>query len=152
MKERIFSLARIAVGAVFVVSGFMKLMEPYQNFLAVIYSYKMVAGEPAKLLAILLPWVEFLGGVFLVAGLWTRAAVGALWALNHLFLAAIISAVLRKLPIHECGCFGNSSVSLPLGKVLVLDIGLWFVFALLFFRSEDILFLSLDRRLKSLDK
>ena len=72
MKPKIFFTLRVAVAAVFIASGFMKLVEPYQNFLAVIYSYKILTGASAKWLALTMPWAELIFGVFLLFGLWTR--------------------------------------------------------------------------------
>jgi hypothetical protein len=53
----------------------------------------------------------------------------------------------RRLPVTDCGCFGNSAASLPLSKVLWLDILLWAGLALLYFFPSLSSSFSLDRRL-----
>ena len=143
MKQKLFFLLRVSLALVFIVSGAMKLMEPYQNFLAVVYKYKILSGWTAKAFAGAIPWVELILGVFLLKGLWTRFSLSVLWLLNCSFIAVLGSALWRKLPITECGCFGDKA-SLPLDKVLILDIGLWFVFAALFFFLKHAKWLSID--------
>lgn len=145
MKKKALFLLRVTVGILFIVSGFTKLMEPYQNFLAVVYQYKVLTGVSAQVFAVAVPWSEFVLGVFLVGGLWIRPAAAVLWLLNSAFLVAIVSALFRRLPIHDCGCFIGSSVSLSLKKVLFLDIGLWAAFLVLFFFAKNADFASLDR-------
>lgn len=123
---------RAGVGLLFVVSGYMKLIEPYQNFLAVIYDYQFVTGWAARGMAMAVPWAELVFGVFLLAGLWVRLSAGALWILNTAFIGVIGSALIRKLPVKDCGCFGHSAVSLSLEKALALDGALWLIFLFLF--------------------
>lgn len=142
-KCKLFFSVRVVLAVIFIVSGYLKLMEPYQNFLAAVYAYKILPAAAAKAFAIGMPWVELIFGVYLLAGLWTRFSLEVLWFLNSLFIAAVASALFRKLPISECGCFGGAA-SFPLDKILWLDGALWTVFALLFFFSEDAKWLSLD--------
>ncbi len=138
-------LLRVAAGALFIASGFTKLIEPYQNFLAVIHSYKIVSGEAAKAAAIGLPWVELILGAFLLKGLWTRLSAGALWLMNTAFFAVVASAIIRKLPIEDCGCFGESPVTLTLKQVLAMDAVLWVILGILFLRAADASACSIDR-------
>lgn len=143
MKRWIFLVLRVLIACVFIASGFMKLMEPSQNFLAVVHEYKILFGWPAKAFAVSMPWIELVFGVFLLKGLWTRFSLAVLWLLNSAFIVALGSALWRKLPITECGCFGGEK-SLPLDKILMIDGALWLVFALLFIFSKHTRWLSLD--------
>jgi uncharacterized membrane protein YphA (DoxX/SURF4 family) len=138
-------ILRIASGALFIVSGFAKLIEPYQNFLAVIHSYRVVSGEPARAAAIALPWAELIFGVFLLKGLWVRFSAFALWSLNSVFFAVVASALWRKLPIENCGCFGESRAPLTLSQVLVMDAALWVILGILCVRAADASLWSIDR-------
>jgi uncharacterized membrane protein YphA (DoxX/SURF4 family) len=122
----------------------MKLMEPYQNFLAVIYGYKILAGPAAKFTAMVLPWAELIFGIFLLKGLWTRFSAGVLWLLNTVFIAVVSQALIRKLPITDCGCFGDTALSMSLDKLLWLDLGLWVIFAVLFIRAKDASWCGID--------
>ena len=127
MRIRFFIFLRIVTGLVFVVSGFIKLMQPYQNFLVTIQSYEILSGTAAVMLAKTMPWAEFIVGVFLILGLWSRISILVLWVFNTVFIGVISSALIRRLPIQECGCFGDS-FSLQPQQVLWLDIALWVVF------------------------
>ena len=127
MPSKAFGFLRMLIGALFVVSGFMKLMQPYQNFLLAVNGYQILSGPAAEIFARSMPWAEFLFGVFLTLGLWSKACLFVLWALNTLFIGVVTQAMIRRLPIHDCGCFGES-FSLPLYQILLLDLGLWLVF------------------------
>ena len=122
---------RVALGSVFIVSGFEKLMSPAQNFAAVIEKFEIIQGPTASALAFTMPWAELLGGILFVLGLWTTASLSALWLMNTLFLGVLASALARKLPLDQCGCFGKQ-VSIPLPVMLALDAALWALFLLSF--------------------
>jgi putative oxidoreductase len=122
---------RLVLGAVFAISGFQKLSTPWQNFAAVIEQYELLKGPAAAMAAQTLPWVEFLSGVFFLLGLLRRVSFPALWAMNTLFVGVLASALLRKLPIDSCGCFGQS-LSLPLPAMLALDVFFWALFLVYF--------------------
>ena len=118
---------RVVVGALFILSGFLKLVQPYQNFLYVIQSYQVLPAPLDVIMARTFPWVEYLAGVYVLLGLWTRPAMAVLWVLNTAFIGALWSALLRGLPIDECGCFGEM-FSLPPQAMLALDLVLWGLF------------------------
>lgn len=136
---------RILLGALFLWSGFLKLIEPWQNFQVVIEAYRMIEGDPVRLAARVIPWIESIGGLFLVFGLYTRAAAAALWVLNTLFVSALAQALVRKLPIRDCGCFGDS-FSLPLPVMLGVDAALWFGFGSLILWDAQASKFSLDAK------
>jgi hypothetical protein len=148
IKTSLFLSLRVLLGAVFLVSGAEKLMSPYQNFSAVIEKYGILHGDSAVFLSQGLPWVELLAGVFFVLGLWERASLWTLWVLNTGLIGMVSQALLRKLPVDECGCFGEV-VSLSLPQILVLDIVLWGSFFIYWFFSSRVLLPGLDRKFKS---
>lgn len=140
-KGRVAFPLRVAIGSLFAVSGFLKLIAPEEAFRAAVESYKILSGAPAGAAAIGIPWGELLGGVFLAIGLWSRASLAVLWALNSVFLAAVVSAIARGLSLKDCGCFGpaESGFSLTPLQVLSLDAVLWLAFAWLFFGAASAL-------------
>ncbi len=105
----------------FAVSGFEKLIGPYQNFAYVIEQYQMIGGGRAALLAQTLPWLELVAGVFFMLGLWTRVSGKAILAMFGIFLVAVGQALVRRLPMDECGCFGEL-ISIPLPGVFAMDL------------------------------
>lgn len=135
---------RILIGGLFVVSGFEKLVSPYQNFLYVVQSYRVFPPFLEELVARFLPWGEFLLGIFVVLGLWLTVTLRALWVLVTVFLLVVGQAIIRKLELTECGCFG-SLVSFPLHAVAILDGLLWVGIGFLNFTSKRTSDFSLDR-------
>lgn len=116
----IFVILRIIIGTVFFLSGVEKLSSPYQNFLYIIEHYDVIPQPLDKWTAMLLPWGELILGSFTILGLWTKAALRANMVLFGLFVGIIGQALLRKLPLGECGCFGEW-ISIPPSRMIILD-------------------------------
>jgi len=136
-------------GMFFAYSGYVKLLEPSSNFTAAILGYHLVDVRTASLLASTLPWAELVAGVFFVAGLWTWIAMAVLWILNIVFLGAVSSALIRHIPLQDCGCFGEGSHALPLGATLGIDAGLFLLFLVVLLNRKEARALSLDRKLEA---
>jgi uncharacterized membrane protein YphA (DoxX/SURF4 family) len=144
MRNLLLLSLRVLLGAVFLVSGFQKLTAPYQNFAAVIEKFEVLRGPSVVLAAQTLPWAEFILGVFLILGLWERLSLVALWVMNTVFIAILAAALARKLPIQNCGCFGEA-ISLSLPQILWIDISLWILFLVYFSSSQNMNLPGLDR-------
>jgi uncharacterized membrane protein YphA (DoxX/SURF4 family) len=104
--------ARLAVGAVFVLAGTTKLVNP-GSFSATLLAYDVLPVDLLRPVALALPWVEVVVGLYLLAGLFTRVAAGAAIALLVVFMVAITQALLRGLSLEDCGCFGDITSALP---------------------------------------
>lgn len=128
-----YSLLRILLGAFFIVSGFEKIISPYQNFLYVVQSYEIFGSPLDVFVARIVPWVELFTGVFLLLGLWTRFALRAMLLLLAGFITIVGQALIRHLPIQECGCFGEL-ISLPLQVVILFDSAL-FLFGIIMYHE-----------------
>ena len=126
-------LLRLLVGGAFVVAGALKVADPAKFALDVSH-YRLVPYELINLVAILLPWIEITSGLFVLAGIWLRAAALVITSLTVMFLVLIVSALARGLNI-ECGCFGTVGGK-HIGLVnLVIDSALLVLSALLVKRS-----------------
>jgi uncharacterized membrane protein YphA (DoxX/SURF4 family) len=144
VKRVFYVFLRFFIGALFMVSGFSKLMAPYQDFLASIYGYRIVMGPLALWIALALPWAELIVGLYAVLGLWTRPALLVLWGMNFVFLAGLASVVLRGLPLESCGCFGEGGpVHLKPSEMIHLDLALTLIFVLLW-RARETSAFSID--------
>ena len=99
------ALARLALAAVWLYSGWQKLSEPTATRLAV-RSYELFSDNTADLIAIVLPIGELILGVFLLVGLFLRFSAFISQVLLLLFIVGIGSAWVRGLSI-DCGCFGG---------------------------------------------
>ena len=106
-------MARIVLGGVFIYASLDKIRHP-ELFAEAVYNYQLSPGVAVNLVAIWLPWLEFLCGVLLVLGLWVGGSILILSGLLLVFLSAIGINLARGLDIH-CGCFttqGSHSMSI----------------------------------------
>ena len=126
-------ILRLLVGGAFVVAGALKVADP-AKFALDVSNYRLVPYELINLVAILLPWIEITAGLFVLAGIWLRAAALVITSLTVMFLVLIVSALARGLNI-ECGCCGTVGGK-HIGLVnLVIDSALLALSALLVKRS-----------------
>jgi len=100
-------LLRIVIGGIFIFSGLGKLLSPYQNFLYVIQSYQLLPSWGEVLVAQIFPWIELLVGAFVLLGLWTPWALRGGLVLFSTFVVVVGQALIRGLPLEDCGCFGG---------------------------------------------
>lgn len=111
---------RILTGLLFVVSGAEKLIWPYQNFLYVLQGYELLPAGLDGIVARVFPWIEFLTGLLLILGLWVPQMLKVALGMFTVFILIITQALLRHLPIDECGCFGQL-ITLKPQQTLVMD-------------------------------
>jgi len=139
-------LIRIMIGMVYVISGAEKLLQPYGNFLYVVQEYDIVPSVTVEyVVAWLFPWLELFLGGFLLLGLWTRESLMSVGLFSAAFIIAVGQAIIRKLPLAECGCFGDL-VGIPLTATLMIDILiLSLVILLLRFCDQGTLLWAIDR-------
>ena len=115
-------LMRIMIGMVYIISGAEKLLQPHENFLYIIQEYDIIPSVTvAYAVAWLFPWLELFLGGFLLLGLWTRESLTSVGLFSAVFIVVVGQAIIRKLPLAECGCFGDL-VGIPLEVTLVIDI------------------------------
>lgn len=112
-------LGRLLIGGIFIYSGFQKASAPAAEFAAVVEAYAILLPDWTLPFAHILPWIELIFGVFLIAGYGTRWSARVLAGLLWLFIIALVSAILRKIPIEDCGCYGSSIHLSPRMAVLV---------------------------------
>jgi uncharacterized membrane protein YphA (DoxX/SURF4 family) len=135
---------RILIGLLLIVSGGEKLLNHYQNFLYVIQSYEIFPTTIENLAAYIVPWIELLTGIFLLLGLWLSWTLKSTLLLFAGFILIVSQAIIRQLPISECGCFG-SLISLPLWGVLTFDSVVFLLTLLLIVKIDLASRFSLDR-------
>ncbi len=99
-------LARLVVGGIFVMYAADKIAAP-SDFAMSIERYELLPLALVNLMAIVLPWIELVVGLFLLAGVRLRASATVAAALLVVFIGAIASAMARGLEIN-CGCSAHS--------------------------------------------
>ena len=142
-------VARLILGGVLFLAGYLKVDEPDKSQMAV-RAYEMLPISIANLLGLVLPFVEVAIGALLILGSLTRfmAALGGFTMV--IFIIAIAQAWARGLNI-DCGCFGGGGTVAP-GETKYLqemlrDLGLVFL-ALYLIRYPSTKF-SLDKNQNS---
>ena len=138
-------IIRVALGAVFIYSGWEKLMAPFENFEAVIEGYQFLKPPFIFLVAVSFPWLELIFGAFLALGFLIRTSALALSFLLITFLVLLCRSFWLHLPVSECGCFG-SGLSLAPWQAIILDIGLLSMAVLTIWLKPYLL--SLDQKLR----
>lgn len=142
-KNNVFVAFRVLIGLVFIISGIEKIISPYQNFLYVIESYEVIPAFLELFVAHIFPWIELILGIFVVLGLWTKQALVGIICLLVIFIGVVSQAIIRNLPITECGCFGELLV-LPLPVVVGFDSTMFVAVVWLFKNISKTSHLSLD--------
>jgi uncharacterized membrane protein YphA (DoxX/SURF4 family) len=98
-------VARLVVGAVWIVAGVLKLPDPAGSVRAV-RAYQLLPEAVVPTVGYVLPIVEVVVGALLVLGLLTRGSAVVSLVLFAAFIFGISWAWSQGLQI-ECGCFGG---------------------------------------------
>lgn len=147
MTRFIHFIIRVFVGVVFAYAGFAKLTEPVQNFEYIINSYGVLPAALTPFIARVLPWVEWIFGMYMILGYLPRVTCAVLGACSAVFVGVILlSGVLWKGP-STCGCFGEGGPQLLVQQIFLIDIGnLLFAIRLALLKEQPF---SLDSALKT---
>ena len=124
-------IVRLAVGITFIYASYYKILEP-GGFAKSIWYYHLVPGGLINLLAIILPWIELVCGIGLIAGVFYRGSVFLTSLMTMVFILALASAIARGIDL-DCGCFkAAQSSSSSTWRALWFDIGLLVLLAQLY--------------------
>ena len=96
-------MIRLVLGGVFLYAGFVKIADP-PAFAGDIAVYRVLPYFGNYLTAAILPWLEALCGLLLIVGFRTMGAAAVILVLTSIFMAALVSTIVRGLDI-DCGCF-----------------------------------------------
>lgn len=107
-------LLRIIVGATFIFSGFVKVIDPWGFVFKIneylnVWSVDWVWREVVICVAVALSALEFILGVILLTGCMRRSVCLAL-ALFMTFMLPLSAYVAIASPVADCGCFGEAYV------------------------------------------
>lgn len=104
LPARWLTLLRWLLGALMLWAAVSKLAQPTE-FLGSIYAYDLPLPRSwLQLVAVVLPWLELLCGLLLMANVWSETALATIIALLAVFVLATGQAWSRGLDI-SCGCF-----------------------------------------------
>lgn len=108
-------MARLLLGGVLLWSSIPKLQNPY-DFLSSVYDYELVGSQVGLALAVILPWLELILGICLIAGVLELGAFTLSTCLFLVFALARASVVMRGVKI-PCGCAAKTSVVMTAGDL-----------------------------------
>ena len=122
-KHWIWIFLRILTGVIFAYAGFSKLIEPYENFRGMINHYEIFPYAWSTPIALILPWFEFIFGVFMVLGYFPKMTAIVLGSLSLSFLIVLgASNALLDSANQDCGCFGQAGpIHLKVWQVFIMD-------------------------------
>jgi uncharacterized membrane protein YphA (DoxX/SURF4 family) len=98
-------LTRVMVGGIFLLAGIDKV-QAVGAFADAVRSFHMLPPSLVLPFAHIVPWLEILVGVYLVAGFQTRIGAAGAALLLLAFTGAIANALITGNTNHPCGCFG----------------------------------------------
>lgn len=126
-------ICRLVLGGLFIYAGISKVADPH-GFARIIHNYQLLPDIFVTAMAIFMPWVEIIAGIFLVAGIYKRSSASVLSVLLVVFMIAISINLIRGLEF-DCGCFttvtsegGSDPVGLLIRDILLLIPGLVVIF------------------------
>ena len=132
IQDQLIPFLKWIVAAIFIFAGISKILNP-AAFARDIDNYRLLPYFLVSIMAIILPWLEVLCGIFLIFGRWKKGAAFILLFLTFIFMIAIGSAIARGLDI-TCGCFSMTTAGTRVGYTrLSQDIVLFGVIALINF-------------------
>ncbi len=144
MNAAVF-IVRVLLGALLLAAGALKVGHA-PELAASIAGFRLLPAAIAGPLALALPYVELLLGVYLVAGLFTRVVAAIVAVQFLLYSGAIASAVLRHIAAN-CGCFGPGDATVADWPHVAFDLVLAAASVLVAWGAPGAL--AFDRRLRS---
>jgi len=99
-------LLRVYLAGVFIYASLHKINFPAE-FADNIAGYLLVPYWMVNPLAVFMPWLELVCGLFLLSGVRVRAAVLFVCGMLVMFTLAVIAALVLDTPI-SCGCFQSA--------------------------------------------
>ena len=124
---------RLALGAVFLISAITKL-QSQALFVDTVIRYDLLPVGLAEVYGHALPWVEFVVGVALVLGVFTRAAAGLSALMAVSFIIGGIYSLYRP-NVELCGCFGDL-LALTHAQAIAVDVAMLGTAALLIWQRH----------------
>jgi len=115
---------RVCVGGFFVYASMSKIPYPAQ-FADAVANYRLVPYSVLNLGAVILPWIEFVCGLFLILGFLSRASAILIGLMLIMFDVMVLINMYWGAPI-TCGCY--DTVGEPIGWRKIIENAVMLVF------------------------
>ena len=98
-------ISRIILGIIFIYASYSKILDP-AAFSKNIHNFHITDNFVwvENLVSLILPWLEFIVGVFLVFGVFLEGTTSITIGMFIFFIIILSQAVFRGIDVH-CGCF-----------------------------------------------
>jgi len=126
---------RLIVGGMFIWAGVSKIIDPL-GFAQNIANYRVFPEGISFFLALVLPWIELICGVFLILGIFRYASALLLSGFLAVFLVLITVTIIRGIDI-DCGCFGSLSAKVDYKLIIEDSVLLFFSLNIYFSHKEE---------------
>ncbi len=137
---------RVAIGIVFVVAAYGKLLHP-DVLISTVINFNILPIGLAKVFAEVLPWAEMISGVMLITGFGTRGASLSISLMLVSFIIAIAINIHRGVSM-ECGCFDIFGMNEKVGTEILFRDSFFLIAAIFLVFTRDFL-LSIDNYLEA---
>ena len=134
----VWVLLRLILGLAFILASIDKIINP-EKFLEVINNYNIVPQFISPIIAMVLPWLEFISGIFLIFGILTESSAAIVIILLIMFIYGVSVNLYRGSDI-ECGCFSLLFEGESIGLQTILRDMIFMCFAvILIFLNRNVL-------------
>ncbi len=127
MRRALLTLARFALGAVFIWAAYTKLRQPWLLFAASIDAMQVLPEQGVLFVARVLPWTELVLGIMLLVGFKLRYFALFASGLLAFFFSVMLYSYVRGLQI-DCACFGAGEALGPATLVrdgILMALSVW---------------------------
>ena len=132
---------RIFVGSFFLYASMSKISYPAQ-FAEAVANYRLVPYSVLNLGAVILPWVEFVCGLFLIIGFTSRACTILIGLMLIMFNVMVLINMYWGAPI-TCGCY--DTVGEPIGWRKIAENLILLIFVVQIYYFDRLLVFRRDR-------
>lgn len=122
-----YRISRWILGGVFIYASLDKILHP-DAFAQAIYNYQILPDALINISALILPWLELILGILLIAGRLMPGTVVITNLLLILFIGALSFNVYRGLDV-SCGCFSTGPDEKAAGLMTILRDGNFLIFS-----------------------
>ena len=141
INKNIIFLFRVIVGFVFIYASIHKIADP-ESFAKVIENYQVLPIFSINIVAITIPWIELVVGLFLIFGVLIKASSYIATFLMAFFSILVLLTIIRGIDI-SCGCFSSHTAN-PIGWQKFIENIILFIISLIVYYSEDA-YLSVEK-------